>query len=191
MRLQEADPDFFIRMFKDWRDELQKQSNVPSFMGISAHHKLQTLNSKEWLVMSHAYGIKAEYLVEVFKYPGTGDCIPPNAADGYGMQQMLRLYGLIQPYSIVQITTTQSDIMKDGKKKSTTKCYCMLCDYVIQNHLLVNNHVQMHLQLSLLCTINGCFTIEHGCTDMWNHTSHKHCISASQPAVKMKGRHKK
>ena len=141
--------------------------------------------------MLHMYGIKAEYLVEVFKYPGTGDHIPPESEDGYGMQQILGLYGLVNLYSIVQITTTQSSVTKDRKKKSTTKCYCMLCDYVMQNHPLVNNHVQMHLWLSLLCTIHGCFTIEHGCTDMWNHASHEHGITAGQPSVKVKGRHKK
>ena len=190
--LMEADSDFFfIQTFANLRDELQKQSTAPGFTGISARHKQQTLNTKEWLVMSHANGIKAGYLVEVFKYPSTGDCFPPDAADSYGMQQMLGVYGLVQPYSITRITTTQSSITKDSKKKSTMKCYCTLCDYIVQNHPSVNNHMRTHLWLSLLCTIDGCFTIKHDCTDMWNHTNHEHGISASQLAVKMKGRCKK
>ena len=80
---------------------------------------------------------------------------------------MIGLYGLVEPYSIMRITTTQSEVMtQDGKKKLTSKCYCSLCDYVVQNHPSVNNHFRAHLHLSLLCTIDGCFHIEHGCNDM-------------------------
>ena len=53
------------------------------------------------------YNVQAEYLVEVFKYPGTRDWIPPNAPDGYSSMPMIGLYGLVDPYSITWITTTQ------------------------------------------------------------------------------------
>ena len=97
---------------------------------------------------------------------------------------MIGLYGLMEPYSIVRITTMQSGVMtKDGKKKSTSKCYCLLCDYVVQNHPSINNHVHAHLHLSLLCTINGCFHIEHGCNDMWLHIGREHNIPSAHAAV--------
>ena len=38
-----------------------------------------------------------------------------------------------------------------------------MCDYIVQNRPSINNHVQMHLHLSLLCTIKGCFMIKHSC----------------------------
>ena len=108
--------------------------------------------------LSSQYNICAEYLVEVFKYPGTRDRIPTDASDGYGSTPMIGLYGLVEPYSIARITTTQSGVVgKDGKKKLTSKCYCSLCDYVVQNHPPINNHVRTHLHPSLLCTINGHF----------------------------------
>ena len=91
--------------------------------------------------MSHTYGIHAKYLVEVFKYPGTGNCIQPESEDRYGMAQMISLYGLVEPYSIMRITNTQSGVAKDGKKKSTSKCYCTMCKYVMQNHPSMNNHM--------------------------------------------------
>ena len=70
------------------------------------------------------YNVQAEYLVEVFKYPGTGDQIPPDAPDGYGSMLMIGLYSLVDPYSITWITTTQSGLTtEDGEKKSTSKCY--------------------------------------------------------------------
>ena len=128
--------------------------------------KLLTLNN-----------VRAEYLVEVFKYPGTGNCIPMDAADGYESTLMIGLYGLVEPYSIVRITTTQSGVVgKDGKKNLTSKCYCSLCDYMVQNHPLINNHFRTHLCLSLLYTINGCFHIEHSCNNMWLHIGREHGI---------------
>ena len=96
---------------------------------------------------------------------------------------MIGLYGLMEPYSIARITTTQSGVVVDGKKKSISKCYRSLCDYVVQNHPSINNHVCTHLRLSLLCTINGCFRIEHGCNDIWLHITREHNIPSGHAAV--------
>ena len=138
------------------------------------------------------YNIQAKYLVEVFKYPRTGDRIPPDAPDGYSSTPMIGLYGLVDPYSIMQITTTQSGFMtEDGEKKSTSKCYCSLCDYVVQNHPSVNNHFQMHLHLSLLCTINGCFHIEQECNNMWAQITKEHSIPSAHVVVPPSRRSKK
>ena len=163
---------------------MEKQSQGIGHSAMSARHKLQTL---EWMYgakLSTLYNIRAEYLVEVFKYPGTGNCIPTDAEDGYGSTLMIGLYGLMEPYSITHITTTQSGVMtKDRKKKLTSNCYCSLCDYVVQNHPSINNHFRAHLHLSLLCTINGCFFIEHGCNDMWLHVGREHGILSAHAAV--------
>ena len=153
---------FFIKSFKAWEVELQKQSQGIGHSAISARGKLQMLKRMYVVKLSTQYNVCAKYLVEVFKYPGTGNCIPMDAADGYGSTPMIGLYGLVEPYSIARITTTQFRVVgKDGKKKSMSKCYCSLCEYMVQNHPSVNNHFRTHLHLSLLCTINGCFHIEH------------------------------
>ena len=146
--------------------------------------KLLILESKAKERLSTMYNVQAKYLVEVFKYPGTRDRIPPNALDGYSSTPMIGLYGLVNPYSITQITTTRSGLTtEDGEKKSTSKCYCSLCDYVVQNHPSVNNHFWTHLHLSLLCTINGCFPIEHRCNNMWAHVTKEHGIPSAHAAV--------
>ena len=143
----------------------------------TAHWRLQTLECMDKVKLSNIYGICAEYLVEVFTYPGTGKHIPSHSDDMYRMTQMISLYSLANPYSITRITTTQSRVIRDGKKRSTSKYYCTVCDYIMQNHPSINNHVQTHLHLSLLCTVNGCFTIEHGCADMWAHALKEHDIT--------------
>ena len=183
-QISEPSTGFFIKSFKAWWVELEKQSQGIGHSAISVHHKLQTLERMHGVKLLTLNNMCAEYLVEVFKYPGTGNCIPTDADDGYGSAPMIGLYGLMEPYSIVRITSMQFGVVgKDRKKKSTSKCYCSLCDYVVQNHLLINNHFCTHLCLSLLCTINGCFHIEHGCNDMWLHISREHNIPSAHVAV--------
>ena len=182
--ISEPGAGFFIKSFKTWWLELEKQSQDIGHSAMSAHRKLQKLERMCGVKLSSLNNVCAKYLVEVFKYLGTENCIPTDTADGYGSMPMIGLYGLVEPYSIMHITTTQSRVTtKDGKKKSTSKCYCSLCDYVVQNHPSVNNHFCVHLHLSLLCTIDGCFHIEHGCNDMWLHIGREHSIPSAHVAV--------
>ena len=183
-QISEPGTGFFIKSFKTWRLELEKQSQGIGHSAMSVHCKLQTLERMYGVKLSTLYNVCAEYLVKVFKYPGTRNRIPTDAEDGYGSTPMIGLYGLVELYSITHITTMQFRVMtKDGKKKSTSKCYCSLCDYVVQNHASINNHFRTHLRLSLLCTIDGCFHIEHGCNDMWLYFGREHNIPSAHAAV--------
>ena len=184
-RILDAGPGFFfIKSIKEWWMELQKQSQGIRHSESSASHGLKMLEWMNEVKLSSLHSVCTKYLVEVFKYPGTSDRIPMDAADGYGSTPMIGLYGLVAPYTIARITTMPSGVVgKDGKKKSTSKCYCSLCNYVVQNHPLKNNHVHTHLCLSLLCTINGCFHIEHSCNDMWAHVTKEHNIPSGHAAV--------
>ena len=183
-RIMEANSGFFIKSIKAWRHELETQSQGVGQNADAAWCRLLILESKAKERLSTMYNVQAEYLVEVFKYPRTRNRIPPDTPDGYGSTLMIGLYGLVDPYSIMQITTTRLGLtMEDGEKKSTSKCYCSLCDYVVQNHPSVNKHFRTHLRLSLLCTINSCFHIEHGCNNMWTHVTEEHGIPSTHAAV--------
>ena len=190
--IKEAGSGFFIRSIKVWRCELETQSQGVGQNADAARHRLLILKSKAKERLSTIYNIQAEYLVEVFKYPRTRDRIPPDTRDGYGSMPVIGLYGLVDLYSIMRITTTRSGLTtEDGEKKSTSKCYCSLCDYVVQNHPSINNHFRTHLRLSLLCMINGCFHIEHGCNNMWTHVTKEHGIPSTHAAVPPSKRSKK
>ena len=190
--ISEPGTGFFIKSFKTWWLELEKQSQGIGHSAMSVHHKLQTLEQTYGVKLSTTYNVRTEYLVEVFKYPGTGNRIPTDAEDGYGSTLMIGLHGLVELYSITCINTMQSRVMtKDGKKKLTSKCYCLLCDYVVQNHPLINNHFHAHLCLSLLCTIDRCFHIEHGCNNMWLHVGREHNIPSAHVAVPLSRKSKK
>ena len=149
-RISEPGASSFIKLIRTWWLELEKQSQGIGHSVMSAHRKLQKLERMCGVKLSSLNNVHAKYLVEVFKYPGTGNRIPTDTVDGYGSTPMIGLYSLMELYSITCITTTQSRVVTlDGKKKLMSKCYCSLYDYVVQNHLSVNNHFRVHLHLSL------------------------------------------
>ena len=68
----DAGAGFFIKSFKAWPVELQKQSQGIRHSVISARCKLQTLKQMHGVKLLTQYNVHTEYLVEIFKYPGTG-----------------------------------------------------------------------------------------------------------------------
>ena len=125
--ISEPGAGFFMKSFKTWQLELEKQSQGIGHSTMSTHGKLQMLKQMYGVKLSTLNNVSAEYLVRLFKYPRTRNCISTDTEDGYGSTPMIGLYGLVEPYSIERITTTQSGVMtKDGKKKSRSKCYCSL-----------------------------------------------------------------
>ena len=104
-RISEPGTGFFIKSFKTWWLELEKQSQGIGHSAMSAHHKLQKLKWMGLVKLSSLNNVHAEYLVEVFKYPRTGNRIPTDAVDGFGSMPMIGLYSLMEPYSIMRITT--------------------------------------------------------------------------------------
>ena len=109
-RIMEAGSGFFIRSIKVWQHELQTQSQGVGQNTNTARRRLLILESKAKETLSTMYNIQAEYLVEVFKYPRTGDRIPPDTPDGYGSMLMIGWYSLVDPYSIMWIITTRSGL---------------------------------------------------------------------------------
>ena len=106
--IMEANSGFFIKSIKAWWHELETQSQDVVQNANAAWHRLLILESKAKERLSTMYNVQAEYLVEVFKYPGTGDRIPPDAPDGYSSTLMIGLYSLVDLYSNMRITTTRS-----------------------------------------------------------------------------------
>ena len=80
--ISEPGTGFFIKSFKTWQLELEKQSQGIGHSAMSACHKLQTLKWMYGAKLSTLYNVHAEYLVEVFKYPRTRNRIPTDAEDG-------------------------------------------------------------------------------------------------------------
>ena len=64
--ISEPSTGFFIKSFKAWWVELEKQSQGIGNSAISAHRKLQTLKQIYGVKLLTLNNVRAEYLVDVF-----------------------------------------------------------------------------------------------------------------------------
>ena len=88
-KISEPGTGFFIKLIKTWWLELEKQSQGIGHSVMSARRKLQKLKQMCGVKLSSLNNVSAEYLVEMFKYPGTGNHIPTSTADGYDSMPMI------------------------------------------------------------------------------------------------------
>ena len=58
--------------------------------------------------------------------------------------------------------------------------YCPFCSYASTNHRTLNNHIRMHLRLSLACGMPDCWFITHSAESMWKHAA-THQLQTSEP----------
>ena len=58
--------------------------------------------------------------------------------------------------------------------------YCPFCSYASTNHRTLNNHIRMHLRLSLACGMRDCWFITHSTESMWKHAA-THQLQTSEP----------
>ena len=58
--------------------------------------------------------------------------------------------------------------------------YCPFCSYASTNHRTLNNHIRMHLRLSLACGMPDCWFITHSAESMWKHAA-THKLHTSEP----------
>ena len=58
--------------------------------------------------------------------------------------------------------------------------YCPFCSYASQNHRTLNNHIRMHLCLTLACGIEDCWFVTHSADSMWKHVAY-HQLHTAEP----------
>ena len=49
--------------------------------------------------------------------------------------------------------------------------YCPLCPYSSWSHRTLNNHVQLHFRMLMVCGMADCWYVSHNAEDMWKHTA--------------------
>ena len=101
----------------------------------------------------------------------------------YGQDWNIGLYDIVSPASTRKVEKSGSLIHKgcvvQGK---VTYGYCPFCSYASTNHRTLNNHIRMHLCLTLACRMKDCWFVTHSSDLMWKHaTSHR--LTISEPIV--------
>ena len=106
----------------------------------------------------------------------------PSDSD-YGRDWNIGLYDIVSPASTRKVEKSGSLIYKgrvvQGK---VTHGYCPFCSYASTNHCTLNNHIQMHLRLTLACGMKDCWFVTHNSDVMWKHAAY-HGLNTSEPIV--------
>ena len=99
----------------------------------------------------------------------------------YGRDWNIGLYDIVSPASTRKVERSSSLIHR-GKvvKGNVTYGYCPFCMYASTNHQTLNNHIRMHLRLTLACGMKDCWFMTHNSDLMWKHAS-SHGLTISEP----------
>ena len=130
---------------------------------------------------SKAEPIKCRYVIYVL-HSVKGQIIDAHDSD-YGRDWNIGLYDIISPASTRKVEKSGSLIYKgqvvQGK---VTHGYCPFCSYASTNHRTLNNHIRMHLHLTLACGMKDCWFVTHNSDVMWKHAAY-HGLNTSEPVA--------
>ena len=128
---------------------------------------------------SKARPIKCRYVIYVL-HSVEGQIIDARDSD-YRRDWNIGLYDIVSPASTRKVEKSGSLIYKgwviQGK---VTQGYCPFCSYASTNHRTLNNHIRMHLCLTLACGMKDCWFVTHNSDLMWKHAAY-HGLNTSEP----------
>ena len=123
--------------------------------------------------------IKAWYVIWVLRSV-KGLTMDSHDAD-YGRDWNIGLYDIVSPASKRKVERSGQLIYKGRSVQGKVYYrYCPFCTYASTNHWTLNNHIQMHLRLSLACGMPDCWFITHSSKSMWKHAA-THGLTTSEP----------
>ena len=131
--------------------------------------------------MAKARPVKCQYMIYVLRSV-EGQII--NACDSdYGRDWNIGLYNIVSPASTKKVEKSSSLVYRGRNVQGKVMHgYCPFCSYASTNHHTLNNHIRMHLRLTLACGMKDCWFVTHNSDLMWKHAAH-HGLLTSEPIV--------
>ena len=123
--------------------------------------------------------IKARYVIRVLR-SAEGQIIDARDSD-YGHDWNIGLYDIVSTASTKKVEKHGQMLWKGRSVLGKVSYgYCPFCSYSSANHRTLNNHIRMHLHLSLACGMPDCWFITHSAESMWKHAA-THKLQTSEP----------
>ena len=123
--------------------------------------------------------IKAQYVIRILR---SVEGVIIDACDSdYGHDWNIGLYDIVSAASTKKVEKHGQMLWK-GRLVSgkVSYGYWPFCSYASTNHRTLNNHIRMHLRLSLACGMPDCWFITHSAESMWKHAA-THKLHTSEP----------
>ena len=114
--------------------------------------------------------IKARYVIRVLR---SVEGVIIDACDSdYGHDWNIGLYDIVSAVSTKKVEKHGQMLWKGCSVSGKVSYgYCPFCSYASTNHRTLNNHIRMHLRLSLACRMPDCWFITHSAESMWKHAA--------------------
>ena len=123
--------------------------------------------------------IKARYVIHILRSV-EGVIIDAHDSD-YGCDWNIGLYDIVSAASTKKVEKHGQMLWKGHSVSGkVTYGYCPFCSYTSANHRTLNNHIRIHLCLSLACGMPDCWFITHSAESMWKHAA-THKLQTSEP----------
>ena len=123
--------------------------------------------------------IKARYVIRVLR-SAEGVIIDARDSD-YGRNWNKGLYDIMSTPSTKKVERHGQIVWKGHSVSGKVSYgYCPFCSYASTDHQTLNNHIRMHLRLSLACGMPDCWFITHSAESMWKHAA-THQLQTSEP----------
>ena len=105
----------------------------------------------------------------------------------YGRDWNIGLYDIVSPASTQKVEKSGSLIFKGRNVQGkVTHGYCPFCSYASTNHRTLNNHIRMHLHLTLACRMKDCWFVTHNSNVMWKDAAYRRLHTSEPIAVSKK-----
>ena len=114
--------------------------------------------------------IKCQYIIYIL-HSIEGHIIDAYDTD-YRLDWNIGLYDIVSPASTRKVEKSSTLIYKGQVvQEKVTYGYCPFCMYTSTKHRTLNNHIWMHLHLSLVCGMPDCWFVTHSFDVMWKHAA--------------------
>ena len=128
--------------------------------------------------------IKARYVIRVLRSI-EGQIIDARDSD-YGRDWNIGLYDIVSAASTKKVEKHGQILYNSHSVSGKVHYgYCPFCSYASTNHQMLNNHIRMHLHLSLVCGMLDCWFVTHSAESMWKHAA-THKLHTSEPIATFK-----
>ena len=109
-----------------------------------------------------------------------GQIIDASDSD-YGWDWNIGLYDIVS-LAYTRKVEKHGSLIYRGRviQGKVTYGYCPFCSQMSTNHQTLNNHIRMHLHLTLACGMKDCWFITHSSKHMWKHAA-SHGLTISAP----------
>ena len=135
--------------------------------------------------MAKAGPVKCWYVIYILRSV-KGQIINARDSD-YGRDWNIGLYDIISPASTKKVEKSSSLVNRGRNVQGkVTHGYCPFCSYASTNHRTLNNHIRMHLRLTLACGMKDCWFVTHNSDLMWKHAAHHGLLTSEPIAVNKK-----